>query len=61
MVVIDKVTKISHFIPIKSTYKMVDIADIFFREIFRLHRIPRVMISDRDLKFTSMMAYRGLT
>lgn len=53
MVVVDKLRKTAHFIPVKSTYKMVDIADIFMREIFRLHEIPRVVISNRDIKFTS--------
>ena len=34
MVVVDKLSKTAHFIPVKNTYKMVDIADIFTREIF---------------------------
>lgn len=53
MVVIDKLSKNSHFIPVKSTYKTVEIANIFMKEIFHLHRIPRVVISDMDVKFTS--------
>ena len=35
-VVIDKLSKAAHFIPIKSTYKEVNIVDIFLKEIFRL-------------------------
>jgi len=53
MVVVEKLSKTAHFIPIKSTYKMVEIANIFMREIFQLHGIPRVVIFDRDVKFTS--------
>lgn len=53
MVVVDKLRKIAQFIPMKSTYKTVEIADIFMREFFRLNRIPKVVISDRDVKFTS--------
>ena len=49
--VIDKLSKASHFIPVKSTYKAVNIADIFLKEILRLHGIPKVIISDRDVKF----------
>jgi hypothetical protein len=37
MVVIDKLSKSAHFIPVKSTYKEINIAEIFMKEIFRLH------------------------
>jgi hypothetical protein len=53
MVVIDKINKSAHFIPIKSTIKAINIAEIFMKEIFRLHGIPKMVISDRDVKFTS--------
>ena len=36
-VVIDKLSKVAHLIPVKSTYKEVNIADIFLKEIFILH------------------------
>ena len=51
-VVIDKLSKAAHFIPVRSTYKAVNIVDIFLEEIFRLHGIPKEIISDRDVKFT---------
>ena len=50
-VVIDKLSKESHFILVNSTYKAVNIADIFLKEIFRLHGIPKAIISDPDTKF----------
>jgi hypothetical protein len=53
MVVVDKLSKSSHFIPIKSTYKAIDIVNIFMKEIFRLHGMPREIVSDIDKKFTS--------
>jgi hypothetical protein len=53
IVVIDKVSKSAHFIPVKSTYKAFNIAEIFMKEIFRLHGIPKMVISDRDFMFTS--------
>ena len=49
--VIDKLSKGSHFIPVKSTYKVVKIFDIFLKEIFRLHMISKEIISDRDVNF----------
>lgn len=52
MVVVDKLSKAAHFIPVKSTYKAVNVADVFMKEVFRLHGIPKVIISDRDAKFT---------
>jgi hypothetical protein len=53
MVVVDKLSKATHFIPIKSTFKAIDVANIFIKEIFRLHGLPKTIISDRDAKFTS--------
>ena len=52
MVVVDKLSKAAHFIPVKTTYKAANIADIFLKQIFQLHGIPKVIISDRDPKFT---------
>ena len=50
-VFINNLSKESHFIPIKSTYKTMNIVDIFLKQIFRLHGIPKVIISDQDVKF----------
>ena len=44
--------KPAHFIRVKLTYKEVDIVDSFLKEIFRLHWIPKEIISDQDVKFT---------
>ena len=52
MVVVDKLSKETHFIHVKTTYKDANIACIFMKEIFRLHGVPKVIISDRDPKFT---------
>ena len=51
MVVVDKLSKAAHFIPVKTTYKAANIADIFLKQIFRLHEIPKFIISDRDPNF----------
>jgi len=59
MVVVDKLTKSSHFISVKSTHKIDDIANIFMKEIFRLHGLPKAIISYRDTKFTSNF-WKGL-
>ena len=51
-VVIEKLSKATHFIPMKSTYKAVNIVDIFLKEIFRLHEIPKAVVLDQDTMFT---------
>jgi hypothetical protein len=53
MVVVDKLTKSSHFVPVKTTHTMANIAEIFMKEISKLHGIPRTIVSDKDTKFTS--------
>ena len=53
MVVVYKLTKAAHFIPVKSTHKSDDIAKIFMKEIFKLHGLPKAIVSDRYVKFTS--------
>ena len=45
-VVVEKLSKEAHFIPVMLTYKELQIVDIFLKEIFRLHRIPKEIISD---------------
>ena len=53
MVVLDKLSKEAHFIHVKTTHKAANIVDIFMKEIFRLHEILKVIISDRNPMFTS--------
>ena len=52
MVVVEKLRKETHFIPVKTTYKYANIVDIFMKEIFQLYGIPKVIIVYRDPKFT---------
>jgi hypothetical protein len=59
MVVVDKLTKVSHFVPVKTTHTTTNISEIYMREIARLHGIPRTIVSDRDTNVTSNL-WRGL-
>ena len=52
-VVVDWLTKIAHLIPTRTTASASDIAQLFVKEIVRLHRVPAKIISDRDAKFIS--------
>ena len=53
MQVVDKLSKAAHFIPIKSTYKSIDVDDSFIKEIFRLDGVLETILSNQDVKFTS--------
>jgi len=46
MVVVDKLRKPAHFIHVQSTYKAVQIANIFMQNVFKLHGLPKMIISD---------------
>ena len=52
-VVVDRLTKVAHLIPTQTTASTSNIAQLFVKEIVRLHGIPARIISDRDAKFTS--------
>jgi hypothetical protein len=50
-VVVDCLTKFAHFFSISSEYNATHVEEFFFREIFRLHGLPRFIVSDRDNMF----------
>lgn len=52
LVVVDKATKRAHFLPVKKDDGAPEIAEAYFREVGKHHGVPRVIISDRDPKFT---------
>ena len=52
-VVVDRLTKSAHFLPGKFTYTVDNWAQLYVKEIVRLHGVPVTIVSDRDPRFTS--------
>ncbi|KAA3480774.1 DNA/RNA polymerases superfamily protein [Gossypium australe] len=52
-VVVDRLTKSAHFIPVRVDYSLQKLAKLYVSEVVRLHGVPVLIISDRDPRFTS--------
>ncbi|KAI3748391.1 hypothetical protein L6452_11427 [Arctium lappa] len=52
-VIVDRLTKSAHFLPIKETYSMEKLAKLYIDEIVTRHGVPLSIVSDRDSRFTS--------
>jgi hypothetical protein len=52
-VIVDRLTKAAHFIPIKVKYSLEKLTKLYLQKIVRLHRVPESIVSDRDPRFTS--------
>ncbi|GJY95973.1 putative reverse transcriptase domain-containing protein [Tanacetum coccineum] len=52
-VIVDRLTKSAHFLPMREDYKMDRLARLYLNEIVSRHGVPILIISDRDSRFTS--------
>ncbi|GMI64755.1 hypothetical protein HRI_000144800 [Hibiscus trionum] len=52
-VIVDRLTKCAHFLPMHTTYTLDKLAELYIAEIGRLHGVPKSIVSDRDPRFTS--------
>lgn len=54
LVIVDKLSKYAHFLPLKHPYTAAMVADLYLTAIYKLHGMPAGIISDRDPVFTSL-------
>jgi hypothetical protein len=52
-VIVDRLTKDAHFIPVKTTYTRVKLAELYMSRIVCLHGVPKRIVSDQGTQFTS--------
>lgn len=54
-VVVDRLTKVAHFIPMKESWSPEELAKAYQKEVIRIHGVPKDIVSDRDPRFTSRL------
>jgi transposase InsO family protein len=52
-VIVDQLTMVAHFIPVKTTYSRPQLAELYMSRIVCLHGVPKKIVSDRGTQFTS--------
>ena len=52
-VIVDRLTKSTHFLAMRMTFTLEELCRLYIREIVWLHGVPVSIVSDRDLKFTA--------
>jgi hypothetical protein len=52
-VIVDRLTKVAHFIRVRSNYMGAKLADLYMTRIVCLHGVPKKIVSDRGSQFTS--------
>jgi transposase InsO family protein len=50
---VDRLTKIAHFISVKTTYSRPQLVEMYMSRIVYLHRVPKKIVSDKGTQFTS--------
>ena len=53
LVIVDRMTKLAHFLPIKTSYYVEDYDRLYIKQVIRLHGVPISTISKRGAQFTA--------
>ena len=49
LVVVDRLTKYAHFLPMSHPYSVHKVAELFISNIFKLHGMPKIIVTDREI------------
>jgi hypothetical protein len=52
-VIVDRLTKVAHFLPVKTIYSSARLAELYIERIVSLHGVPKKIVSNRGTQFTS--------
>jgi hypothetical protein len=52
-VIVDRLTKVAHFLSVRTTYSSAKLAKLYMERIVSLHGVPKKIVSDRGTQFTS--------
>ena len=52
-VIVDRLTKSTHFLLVKKTFSLSRLAKLYIKEIIKLHGVPVSFVPDKDNRFTS--------
>ncbi|GKC24457.1 ty3-gypsy retrotransposon protein [Tanacetum coccineum] len=58
-VIVDRLSKYAHFLPLSPNYTAITLASIFMHEIYHLHRLPKTIVSDRDQFWKELFKLMG--
>jgi hypothetical protein len=51
-VIVDHITKVAHFTPVKTTYSELQLTELYMSRIICLHGVPKKIVSNRGTQFT---------
>jgi hypothetical protein len=60
-VIVDRLTKVAHFLPVKTTYSRAKLAELYMSRIICLHGVPKKVVSNRGSQFTSKLGEASLS
>jgi hypothetical protein len=52
-VIVDRLTKVAHFIAVRTDYRVEKLADLYIEHILRLHGAPTSIVSNRGTQYVS--------
>ena len=56
--IVDRLTKVAHFLPVKTTYTGAKLAELYMERIVCLHRVSKKIVSNRGTQFTSIFCQK---